>query len=74
MYRMRDLRDQTEGRGTRIKSKLDPTSHDRENPRVRNFVPGYEIDPGVCYGTKGHNVSIWSGKWWVQLYIGYWLK
>ena len=33
MYSVYHTSDQTEGRGgTRIKSKLDPTSHDREKP------------------------------------------
>ena len=32
IYASHIMRDQTEGHGTGIKSKLDPTSHDREKP------------------------------------------
>ena len=57
--------DQTEGRGARIKSKLDPTSHDREKTRGWEtlFVSGYEINRWVWCGVKGHTmVQFGCGK------------
>ena len=62
-----------EGRGTRIKSKLDPTSHNREKTWGWEtlFDSRYEIDRWVWCGAKGHTmVQFGQGKWqrWV-----YWI-
>ena len=61
MYRMCV---QTEGRGARIKSKLDPASHDREKPEGEKLCLFQDMRSTGGFGVvrREHNGSIWLGK------------
>ena len=53
MYRMSD---QTEGRGTKIKSELDSTSHDREKPEGGKLCLFQDMRSTSVWCVKGHTM------------------
>ena len=67
--------DQTEDHGIKIKSKLDPTSHDRKKSgeKLCLFQDMRSTGEFGVAMRETHNGSIWSEKRGNNGYIGYWL-